>query len=137
MRSSRAIHRSPSHGKTLALANKNAEDRMSDPEAPHPGSPKKAEPPSYRRKQPFLIMFFILFVTFLLGTSLFFSQKASYSENRAAATAAAAKGPSIGPETAWNPINNIRTKVDNGTNSAMSDSTYVEFTAPGLFVPLK
>ncbi|KAH7622590.1 hypothetical protein NADE_005175 [Nannochloris sp. 'desiccata'] len=135
---SRAIHRSPSHGRTLALANKN-EDRVSDPEAglqaARPGSPKKAEPPTHRRKKPLELMFFILCMTFLLGASLFFSQRRSYSDDRAV-SAAAAGGPSIGPEKAWTLLN-IRNEAGYGTNSVISGGAYVEFTAPGLLVPLK
>ena len=131
---SRAVHRSPSHGRALAI--KTTEDRPTDPEAA-----KKAEPPSHRRKQPLVLMFSILFVTFLLGAGLFYSQIDSYSSTGgrtvAAAAAAPAKGPtSIGPEKAWKPLN-IHTRTDYDTINAISGSSYVEFTAPGLFVSLK
>jgi hypothetical protein len=132
MISSRNIHRSPSNGRSL---NKNAEYRDPEAAAERAALPKKAEPPSYRRQRPLILMFLILVVTFLLGASLYLSHTGSSDTTSAAAgpgAGAPGLGPSSAPQQAWNP-QQMRSKVGYDTSAI----TYVEFTAPGLFVPLK
>ena len=135
MHSTRAIHRSPSSttaGRAAWAAAQNGDVEVA---AGFVGSPKKAAPPSFRRKKPLALMFSVLFVTFLLGAALYFSQQGAYHDDGSvvAEDAAAAKGPSIAPQEAWNPLH-ILTKA---AYNRISGNAYVEFTAPGLFLPIK